>query len=443
MTAASSPGYRASFLDSTTSSEYELDLPPLPTGPLQEATSAGRKHPRKLDLKPKSPIYSNVNAVLGLQTKESSSPNLPLTTILEVIDRDESSEEENGDGLAPSDYREQVYSKVTSQPEGQELGRGGFLKSQQYTKLQMTTIDDNNVYENPVNDHSSQHHPDVSGDHSILRASSPEFTGHQTSYFMVDDNGESEGGTQQKRNVTPWNLRGTLHRKYMQMKMVGMRKSICGSEHSGAKKFFTYTIGVIFLLLVAAAGVVLATVTWNFFRKETALIEEDLSSYTTSLRTCRVGRNWTSMTIDASSTTLKHQLSANSDTMDVLLNETLLNEASLNITSLNAKQILLYIIIRTNTTSRLLENGSGDFDLNPSSFINVALWTRSRSRPRPFRQYMCILNDIMSPQIVSSSVWFPLQNTNNHLYANAMLMDGLPEQNMYPIDLTIYLAGYC
>lgn len=318
-------------------------------------------------------------------------------------------------------------------------GTKGAFGNQHYTVLQKDAIDDPNIYEIPSSKERSIDSRTVSG--SYHRAS-PVLEDHKTDYTKMGQVASSTtdllGG---QNHSTSW-MNWTFHRRYMNMKMVGTK----GCSHEGAKKFFTFSGLILFILLTALVGVVVGTSSWVVMRERANMIAGDLSNYTTSLRYCRVGRNWTSLKINRRSRALDHSIPVNSSrVLDVPLNNLTQVTLSSDVAMLGANQLLLYVVLRSFATS---DNDSNNIDeMSLPSYINVALWTQSKaSNQTQFRQYMAILNDLPTPQIVSRSLWFPLLDTDNHFYVSAELIDGDPDQTMpAPLDLNfrLYLAGYC
>ena len=113
-TTATSPG----FLSSTGSSSYELDLPPLPEGPIS-LSSAAHSHPTKLPLKPKPPVPSKPKIPL-YGNVQTGSDNAQLNTILEVADRESSSSEDDNTDETP------IYSN-TGAKSGKQRYEGHYI----------------------------------------------------------------------------------------------------------------------------------------------------------------------------------------------------------------------------------------------------------------------------------------------------------------------------
>lgn len=324
------------------------------------------------------------------------------------------------------------------------VGTRGAFENQQYTKLNHNTIDDPNIYEIPSDNEHSIGSRVASG--SYHRAS-PEPQDHKTEYIKMPHTTSSSSLLSSKRSPS-WvrqTFHRTFHRRYMDMKMVSMD----GCSHEGAKKFFTFAGLITFILLTALVGVVIGTSSWVVMRERANMIEGELDNYTTSLRYCRVGRNWTSLKINRKSKAFDHPIPVNSShVLDVSLNNLTQTTLSKDLTDLYASQLLLYVVLRSFATTS--DNNSDDFAMMElPSYINVALWTQTPSKTTnkiQFRQYMAILNDLPTPQIVSRSFWFPLLETDNHFYVSAELIDSDPDEaTPTPLDLNfrLYLAGYC
>lgn len=427
----------ASFLDSTTSECYELDLPPVPAGLLMDGNSIRyQTSPKRLPVKAQSPVYTNVNRTLSLGIEEATSPSDQLSTIAEAEDRSSS----DGDGSISSDDREDV-SRINSHPVTQADSNGetkgvGTRESQAYAKLYKSTIEDQSIYEIPTKEGSI-----VDGTHSgteYLRAS-PELADHQTEYTRMGKTSSTSeilgGKVKQKSWVT---FRRTIGHRYMHMKMVGMKKC-CSGSHGGAKKFFTFLAVLLFILLTAVMGVVIGISSWIVMQDRADSIEGDLDTYTTSLRNCRVGRNWRSVKLNRS-LALDYTVLTDSETLDVPLNNLTQITMIGDISSLEADQLLLYVVLRTSSADGNTSNNVDMMDF--PSYINVALWTQTPNKTL-FRQYMSILNNLQTPQLVSRSFWFPLDGTDNHFYMSAELIDSNDAQETAMLDFRVQLAGYC
>lgn len=309
-------------------------------------------------------------------------------------------------------------------------------RNQQYTKIWQTTRDDPNIYETPGNNDLSIDSVVTSGNY---HRASPDSKEHQADYIRMSksDNSTTDLLNGQDMSVS-WvrrTLRRTLYRRYMDMKMVGMNGK-CSGSHKGARRFFTFSGVVLFILLMALVGVVIGAISWVTMRERADRIASDLNNYTTSLTYCRIGRNWTSLSINNSSKPLHLQLPINSGVIDIPLDNLTQQAVTSDVDSLGAKQLLLYAVVHSFATSNTNTSGA---------FINVALWTQS-SDPKwqtKYKQYMAILNDVSTPQIVSKNMWFPLLGTDNHFYISAELMDSGNQDNMAPLYFRLYLAGYC
>lgn len=416
----------ASFLDSTTSECYELDLPPVPEGLLRDGNSTRYQPPPQcLHLKAQSPVYTNVNRTLALGVENALSPT-ELSTIVETEDQPSS---DDGASISSDDREDvsQLHIKAGDKADN------GVPENQPYTELHQSTMNDPSIYDIPAKEGSTERFFD--SERSSERSStdyiraSPENLEHQTRYTRAEDNSSKRSMTWVRRT-----LRHTFRYRY-RMEMVDMKMCCCSGSHSGAKKFFIFSGVILLILLVSLLGLVVGISSYVVMRQRANMIEGELNTYTTSLRYCRVGRNWTSISINSSSKSLCYNISE--ETLDVPLDVPLdnLTQATMgrNTASLGATQLLLYVVIHSNTRT----NESYD-----PSYVNVALWTRSRgSEPRQFRQYMAILNDLETPQIVSRSFWFPLEDTNNHFYVSAEVMEG--DLEMAPLKFIVYLAGHC
>lgn len=420
------PERHASFLDSTISEAYELDLPPVPMGLSREGYSTRyQPPPQRLPLKAQSPVYTNVSRSLGLGFEDTLSPT-ELSTIVEVEDRLSS---DDNTSISSNDREDMSHLNIN---DGAEKTANEVPENQSYTELHRSTISDPSVYDIPVYNSSTKDFDD--SERSYVRAS-PELQDHQTSYVKMDSKSSDA-----KEHPATW-VRRTFRRTFRyryRMEMVDMKKCCGTGSHSGAKKFFILAGVILLTTVVALVGVTIGTSGWILMRKRANMIEGELNTYTTSLRYCRVGRNWTSVTVDGSSKSLSYLLSG--ETLDIPLNNLTQVTLQRDTVSLGAKQLLLYVVIRSNMRS----NASYDDAMTTPSYVNVALWTRSEgSALRQFRQYMAILNDLGTLQIVSRSFWFPLLETDNHFYVRAELMGYELDEELIPLNFTVYLAGHC
>ncbi len=426
---------RPDFLESTTSSCYELDLPNLPVnrGVLSRDSSAKyQPPPHRPASKAHSPIYTNVGKTLSLGGPvDAVTPTSPLTTILEVADRlsSASSSDDDADSSTEGKDTATLHNQTVEDKEA-------------YSALQMETVDKDNVYQVPEEKGTMEtiYTSSPSSSWTHLRSSPDAATDHQSNYYSMKS---SKANNRQSRRLKASTLRQTLRHKYLQMRAVQMN-SCCAGSHSGAKRFFTFAGVVLTILLFSVIGVVVAVLGWNVLGKEANSIQDNLNTYQTSLRRCRIGRNWTSIGITYDSPSLEYRLppapETNSTVLDVPLDNLTQLTLSRDTADLQSSQLLLYVVVRTDPAANI----SGD--LNPiasASYINVALWTRS-SKEILFRQYMAVLSGQPYPQIVSRSFWFPSSNrTDRHFYARADLFDGDPGQEITPLSFRVYLSGYC
>lgn len=424
------------FTDSIVSSCYENELPSLPRGlKLQlESSSWRKKRPNKSGLR-----QSNHASPISSNRIPSSSSDIALSTIVELNDRD-SSPEDNKDAFTESsnDETTPIYAnhRVLGYPRGLEEGREG-EDQQRYIPLKRTQPDHQHYN---IPSQKTRYHPP---------SPSPTPSPGQTGYIKVNSRDGRVPSPTATQSV-PWNLRETLHRRYLEMRKVGMDGTFCMS-HSGAKKFFTVLVVTIVLLLVALTAMVVATTSWTLLNQEADMIETNVRR----LKSCRVGSNWTSVTINGASDPVDISIPVNGSHVRILLDDIPTNIVNhTNISSLNARQILVYVILRRKAVRRpppsegsasldniiLVEEDNSEKD--SEAFINVALWTR-KEKGSSFREYMPILNAASSPQISSRSFWLPLDNHTPYLFVSAHLIDGRKEESPMDLDFRLYLAGYC
>ena len=237
-----------------------------------------------------------------------------------------------------------------------------------------------------------------------------------------------------------------------------MTKVGMGNSVSGAKKFFIVLFSIVIFLIIAAAGVIVAMISWTLLAGETTSLEKELGSYTTALRYCRIGRNWTTIEINSQSRPNESIVIVDSG-VEAMTPPTVVQLTNLPISrtvnlssKVNVEQVLLYVILRKDGSQQPI-NSSNNVDSSqvssapaPTPYINVALWTRSNSTDQTFRQYLAILNDVSTPQIISKTLWFPYGGTDHVLVASAELLDNSGselEANTETLQLRVYLAGYC
>ena len=531
----------SSFLDSTTSSSYELDLPPLPAerGVLHNShpppsgrvghkphpptsVGVGHKPPVSSRLDPVSPIYTNLNKILSASTQQdtvksyqdaeethqdTASPTSDhLSTVMEDQSTDDSDMEEipelcvnrrtNGRGQEYSYASEQLYGNTPSlgdtveqlysntpplsintgklhgntpiQPRHQD--RRGVVSDHKYTTLRKSTLDDSDTYalpsssetrplsytsvtyDTPPSNEADANAYSTQTSSSVHLVPFPEYTEHQTSYVKLSPDTESGNGNKKQnrsrslknRNRNrdrnhdrigslPWRIRESYSRH---MKAVDMMGCCWATKHRKAKKFFACSLGLLFILVLALGGVVIAALAWSILQKGANSIEEDLDSHVVSFNRCGVGRNWTSVEINVTSHYEGPHLLRNSEVYDISLSNLTMQRVGMPTDSLGAQQLLLYLVLQINGSNTANMSALG------TSFINVALWTKTES-DRLFQQYMSLLNGLSTPQITARSFWFPLKGTNKHFYARAVLISDDDQEQMSPISIRVYLVGYC
>lgn len=294
-----------------------------------------------------------------------------------------------------------------------------------YTELRKSRIQEEDVYAIPVSDHVELNH---------------EFP-HQTNYTSFDNVGKPPSSNHQEKSKgpPPWRLRKTLYRNHM--KMVSMNALCCTGSHKRAKRFFIMVAVVVTLLLLALLGIGFSIKVWLVLIREKATIEENFNDYTTSQSYCRIGRNWTSITITSNSTPFVNQILG--VPTDSALNLSLDN---ISMKASELHQLLFYVVLRTDASSCTNDSfGCEEVGLTlETSFINIAIWTVSNTdEDRSFRQYMSILNNSPYPQMISQSFWIPLKNTDNRLHISAELMDAAQDAQQSQVYFRAYLAGYC
>ncbi len=451
-----SPSNRSSILGST-SSAYELDLPPVPLSiQLDNDLESSKQRPSKLRTKPNY-VRKTVSALSPVVT----TPDLELS----VIQEQEPSTDSDDSSSTSDDDREsvEVYANVTSLHNGrrnQEVLQG--KEDRLYTQLQTSHLEEN-VYDNPMTDLSTsgstqsvRKHTDLmtTTDGNRLGSSpeaggSPELSNHETSYVLVDndvfiggvgatkkDHAKSSwrGGRWRRKTSTPSKRSNrTLKETFRYMRAVGMPNS----SHRHAKMFFILLLGLIILLSMALGGILIGSLSWGILGHETDMIGMEVNTLNTSLERCRVGRNWVSIPLRANSTPIGELQLTNSSRHNVPLKNLRRNKTNCTSDIESLSQLLIYVVLRTNPDAG---SGLGPFS---NSYISVSLWTRrDRDHGCTFRQYMSILNDISAPQLASRSFWIPKRGTDSILFMDAQLMDG-DGSEMQPINVTVFLAGYC
>ena len=356
------------------------------------------------------------------------------TAIPQVEDHSSSDNEGSDDDREDVGHLQSNPASITNNNSSAEKELG----NQHYTKIWRKTRDDPNIYEIPVNN-------DISIDSVVTsvnyRKASPDSEEHQADYIRMSKSVNSTTDLMNGQDMSvSWvrrTLRRTFHRRYMAMKMVGMNGK-CSGSHKGARRFFTFSGVVIFILLMALVGVVIGAASWVTMKERTDMIASDLNNYTTSLTYCRIGRNWTTVSINRSSRPFRFQIQpVNSTVFDIPLDNLTQLALTKDVISLGASQLLLYVVVCSSATSGI------DLDrmMLPPSYVNIALWTQSPGSK--FKQYMALLNDVSTPQIVSRNLWFPLSGTDNHFYVNAELIDVEEVQDVDTLYFRLYLAGYC
>jgi hypothetical protein len=327
--------------------------------------------------------------------------------------------------------------------------KNGSLRNKDYASLHQSTVESPTIYEIPVVEGSQERLIDsriASGSYNLA---SPDNAEHQTRYTKMEglDNFSTDimSGQDKLEGSISWarrTFRRTFKWSHVDMKMVGM-DGCCCTSHEQAKKFFTLSGLVLIILMMALIGVAIASVTWVVTSKRANMIQNNLDNYTTSLRDCRVGRNWMSENITRNSTPLGDLIIDDTAVLNITLDNLTLADRR-NLTSLNAKQILLYVVIRTMATTSSSSNISDDVMMMSPTYINVALWTRRKSNKQTrFQHYIALYNNLPTLQIVSRNFWFPLESTDNRFYVKAELMDSDEDNSQVPLDFRVYLAGYC
>ena len=398
-------------------SYYELDLPHLPKESIDSDPPGTKIYQNFLSKKPQRP--TDGNSIDVKKKKNNSSSSQELQVILEELDdKHLQSSDEEEISITNEERNEIVRSRNTKvTPKNDKSAVHG------YTVLRKHLLQEDDIYTIPSTSFS---HED-----RLYLSSSPDSPDYQTRYIKVGDDNKFRGSGDHKRKIKesapPWNLRETLHHKYMMMKMVGMEGCCGSSSHKGAKKFFAFLIGAIILLLVAIGGVVLGLVTWKSLEAETNTLQDNFDKYTTSLTKCRVGRNWTSVVINE--TSLSIQL--NFTNVGTAQNGSLTDVYNL---PNSTNQVLLYIIITTSETNKSTTEGS---------HVILSMWTRSMTKKQSFRQYMSVLNNANHSQLASQSFWFPYHHEDDHLYVRAGLLESGENKNIASVKFRAYISGYC
>ncbi len=312
-----------------------------------------------------------------------------------------------------------------------------------YTQLKRSQVHEEDIYDSPTHDArttvmENQHH--IGSDSPQAEDGNNKYV---TNYTIIDDDsGLVNGGLTSSPNrgtessAIPWTERKTLYRKYMRMRMVGMDGKCCCNK--GARIFRISLILFLLVFIFASGGIAIGVYSWKSFQSITQSLNEELDNQTRSFLECRVGRNWTSLPRINSSRTYRMVVweGEEAETLNISLNPLLENaNASIEMT----KQVLLYVIARTINNSSSNSTNSGE------SYINIALWTnfnRNTSFGQSFFQYMTLLN--LYPQITAQNYWLPLQGTMDvNVYISAERQDRSLGGALTPINISIYLIGYC
>ena len=460
---ATTPVKRPQILAST-SSAYELDLPAVPDPSHLEDLfpNQRRSHPSILGLKANSPIYGNVEKSLSACAPPVTTPDLELSIIHEAGSSPSVTDEDDEDM-----ENIQVYGNVTSLHNGQKKNQD-IQTSKPYTSLRRSRVNEDSVYDIPVSDTSStqlltateRSHARARDDRISSGPSteqdSSESNQRSTSYFLVNDSAPSNHNQGKSTNSSPGSRRWakwtaqrgnkgkregrsgrTFRNTFRHMRAVGMSDSLCwNGPHRHAKMFFTFLAVITAILAMALVGLIVAALSWGLLQHKATMIQDNFNGFRTQVQYCRVGRNWTALPINS-----------NTMPLTIPINDSSLRNVSLDLLGTSQdisfdnmeptpKQLLVYIVVQTSDDA-----GSGRTMEPSGSYINVGIWTR-RDLDRSFRQYLCVLNDD-SLQVVSRSFWFPREDTDGMLFFNAQLLRAHSGEKMRPLDVSLYLSGYC
>ena len=309
MSSNSKFGRRSSSVESSASSSYELDLPPIPPSYQQKPRYLSWGPGSPIDSDSPSPMYSKIihqafpnweseeeeegegereegSRVGGGRGGVGAGERKPsLNTIVELEDRGEDDEyvqdmsSFNGGNYFTASSTARAITNLSSSPPGKLVE-----DENKYSPLRQSLLNPESIYTAPsyVDSNKEQQQQQQSAQHllpskdlsvdtqdSCHKSHASEYTAFpaitaQSHSSNNNSNNISHGSNNPeppKRRTLPW-LRPTWKRSYMRMQMVRHMDTACCS-HPGAKKFCSVVVSGLCILLVAIGAVTVSVVSWH------------------------------------------------------------------------------------------------------------------------------------------------------------------------------------